>query len=377
MSGIYIHFPFCKKKCLYCAFYSIGNFQQYESYLQALQQEIDLRKDYLQEREIETLYLGGGTPSLLKISDLKAIVAQLKQHFTFAPHLEFTLEGNPDQLTLEYVEQLKELGVNRLSIGIQSFDNKVLQLLGRTHDSVQARQAIENALTAGIGNVTIDLIYGIYTRSLSEWQKELQVVKDYQLPHFSAYSLTVEENSLLERRINANKFPQLNENQSVEELECLIDFAQQSGYEHYEVSNFALPGFASRHNSHYWDGTPYLGLGPSAHSFDGQSRQWNCASVKEYAESLAQQRPFFTIERLTPNEQYNEYILLHLRTAAGISLAELTEKFGEESLQYLLQELRKIDTSLYTQACGRIRLTRKGIPLTDAITAELFKSSEE
>lgn len=376
MSGIYIHFPFCKKKCLYCAFYSTGNFQHYNSYLNTLLKEIDLRKNYLEDKTINTLYLGGGTPTLLKIQDIETIIQKLEKNFTFSSNLEFTIEGNPEQLTLDYICDLKKLGVNRVSIGIQSFNDKILKLIGRTHDAHQAHCAIENAISAGINNISIDLIYGIYDRTLSNWQEELQMVSQYALPHFSAYSLTVEENSLLERKIKAEKFPQPDDNQSINELQLLINFAQNFGYEHYEVSNFAQSGFKSQHNNHYWDGTPYLGLGPSAHSFDGNSRQWNCASIKEYCEAIAQGKAFFTTEHLTPTEQYNEYVLLRLRTSEGVSLQTLERKFGAESLQYFLKELSKIDTTLYRKSGDYIQITPQGIALTDAITAELFQTSD-
>ncbi len=376
MSGIYIHFPFCKKKCLYCAFYSIGNFQFYNSYLETLLKEIDLRNNYLEDKTINTLYLGGGTPTLLKINDIEAIIKKIRKYFTFSNNFEFTIEGNPDQLTLDYICDLKNLGVNRVSIGIQSFNDNILKLLGRTHDAHQAHLAIENVISAGINNISIDLIYGIYARTLSDWQKELQIISNYHLPHFSAYSLTIEENSQLERKIKTQKFPQLNDNQSIEELQLLINFAQEFGYEHYEVSNFAHSGFRSQHNSHYWDGTPYLGLGPSAHSFDGNSRQWNCASIKAYCEAIAQGKSFFSTEHLTTTEQYNEYVLLRLRTSEGLSLEELKQRFGEKALQYFLQELNKIDSTLYSKMGNYIQITPQGIALTDAITAELFQTSD-
>lgn len=372
MCGIYLHFPFCKKKCIYCAFYSIGNFQLYESYLNALLKEIELRRDYLGEGTIQTLYFGGGTPTLLSLVDVEKILNCISKYYTFESNFEFTFEGNPEQLSKEYLVGLKNLGVNRLSIGVQSFDDEVLHLLGRTHNANQACEAIENALQVGLENVSVDLIYGIYARSISLWRKELQNIAQFQVPHFSAYSLTVEENSLLERKIHQNRYPQLDENQSIEELGVLIDFAEQQGYEHYEVSNFAQKGFRSRHNSHYWDGTPYIGLGPSAHSFNGLTRQWNCASVKEYVQRLAAEEVFFETETLSRGERYNEYVLLHLRTARGISLRDVAETFGEVYKEYLLRELLKIDPIYYIRDAETIRISRQGIPLTDAITAELF-----
>ena len=260
MAGIYIHFPFCRAKCIYCNFYSIANLKYKNDFIDALMKEIALRKEYLKSEIIHTLYLGGGTPSLFSITELSEIKKQLDYFFTLSPDLEFTIEANPDQLNLDYLKSLKELGINRLSIGIQSLNNHILKILRRSHTAEVALQSINNALKAGFENISVDLIYGIFEREDKEWSGELEKIFSYPISHLSAYSLTVEENTLLNKKIATKEYAYPTEEKAIRDFTLLLDAARNAGFEQYEISNFAKNGQFSRHNFSYWQGVPYLGL---------------------------------------------------------------------------------------------------------------------
>ena len=285
---------------------------------------------------------------------------------------EFTIEANPEQVTPDYVKDLKKLGFNRISIGIQSFDDKILQLLGRLHDKNQAETAIINASNANFSNISIDLIYGIAARNNGDWHSELNHLKNFPITHFSAYALTVEENTLLHKKISNHTFSSSDDEQYLKEMNELFLFADDNNFEHYEISNFAKKNFHSLHNSNYWNGNSYLGLGASAHSFNQTSRQWNIANLKSYIESLNKNILPYEIEYLSPTDKYNEYILLHLRTNNGINLNELKSIFDNKKYNYLLQELSKINTEYYTISNESLKLTRKGIIISDDIISTLF-----
>lgn len=380
MSGLYVHFPFCNSKCIYCSFYSVATLTEKEAYLKALLEEIELKSTYLSDSKLHTIYFGGGTPSLFSPEELKSIIDKIHLFYTCDSNLEFTIEANPEQCSLSYLKALKGIGVNRLSIGIQSFNDDVLQFLGRKHDSRQAINAVQFAKEVGFDNISIDLIYGILNRKIGEWQQDLDIAFSLPVQHISAYALTVDENTKLFKQIQKTDptFSHFGKDQDEElalkDMKVLLDAMVTSVFKRYEVSNFAIPGFESQHNSNYWNGTHYLGLGASAHSFNGHSRSWNVASLTKYMNSISQGTSYSETELLTPVDLYNETIMLGIRTSKGIDLSVLLKKHGELFYQHLLHVLEVLDSELYDLTNNMLTLTAKGFPLTDYITEKLFLS---
>ena len=319
-----------------------------------------------------TVYFGGGTPTLLPVLLLEKILNAVYENFEVDSDAEITIEANPEQCSLDYLSALRKIGFNRLSIGIQSFNDEVLRFLGRTHSAKDALVAVENAQKAGFENISVDLMYGIYLRSLQDWERELKTVFGLLVKHLSAYSLTVEENTLLHKKIAQQIMLNLDEEQSLQEMKLLMEEAEKNGFEHYEVSNFALKDFRSKHNSNYWNGTPYVGFGAGAHSFTGDTRSWNIAHVEKYIQAIQKNEPCFETERLTPENQYNEYVLLRLRTKEGIDLKHLENCFGIEKRDYFLQALQSIDSSFYKIEYDVVTITKEGLPLLDYITEKLL-----
>ena len=354
MAGIYIHIPFCKSKCGYCGFYSLPSLKLKDRFLEALKGEIVERKDYLKREcfSIHTIYFGGGTPSLLSVMEIESLLQLIHTHYPVAANAEITLEANPDTLSLEYLQALCKLGINRLSIGIQSFFDNDLQYLGRKHDAQHARQCLDLAKQAGFDNISIDLIYGLPTSNAEQWNQNLDIFFAYDLPHLSAYALTLEPNSILTKQIELGKALPINEDDAVRDYGILCQRAKENGYLHYEISNFCRRGMHSKHNASYWFGTPYLGLGPSAHSFDGTSRQWNASNIEQY--NWATQK-----EQLSPEQQYDEYIMLRLRTHWGIDLKWLKREMGERFSNYCEQHAQPLI------AQGHLSQTREFLYLTD------------
>ncbi len=372
--GLYIHVPFCKSKCVYCGFYSTVNQKDMDKYLSALEKEIVLRKDEPAGKAFQTVYFGGGTPTLLQPAQLQGILDELHTRFHIEPDTEITIEANPEQLTPDYCKSLKSLGFNRLSIGIQSFQDEILQFLGRRHTAQQALQAVENAHNAGFNNISIDLIYGVNERNNELWKKELETAFSLPIKHFSAYALTVEENSLLYRRIQQHRDVEPDEDLASVQYTILSEMVDKSPFAQYEVSNFAIKGWESKHNSAYWDRTPYLGLGPAAHSFDGTHRSWNAPTLAAYFTQIADRKPFFERETLTETDRYNEYLLLRLRTRAGIDLREMEALFGRERTDGLLRHFETdVDTRHYEHTPDRLRLTSEGFWFADGIAGDLFE----
>lgn len=377
-SGLYIHVPFCKSKCVYCGFYSIVNHRDIEKFLSALSEEMTLRKEESAGKTIRTVYFGGGTPSLLPPSQLQYILDGIHRHYDIDPDAEITIEANPEQLALDYCMGLKTLGFNRISIGIQSFHDEILQFLGRKHTAKEALQAVENAHKAGFDNISIDLIYGVNERDNTLWLKELETAFAMPIRHFSAYALTVEENSLLYRRIRQHKTVEPDEDLASVQYAILSEAVAKSRFAQYEVSNFAVNGWESRHNSAYWDRTPYLGLGPAAHSFDGTHRSWNAPTLSDYFAQIGQRKPFHERETLTGTDRYNEYLLLRLRTRAGIDLREMEALFGRERTDGLLRHFETdVDTRHYEHTPGRLRLTSEGLWFADGIAGDAFEIEEK
>lgn len=373
MAGIYLHIPFCKQACYYCNFHFSTSLAQKDAMVQALLQEIRLQQNYLDGLTVSSIYFGGGTPSILPMDDLQTLLHTLRQHFDIAPEAEVTLEANPDDLTAGKLAALKAAGINRLSIGVQSFHEEDLHWMNRAHNSQQATQCITLAKAAGFDNITIDLIYGGPTLSDEGWAANVQQAIALKIPHLSCYALTVEAGTALDHFIKKKKMAAVDTDKAAKHFELLMQWMQAAGYEHYEISNFALPGWHSRHNSSYWQGKSYLGIGPSAHSFNGTSRQWNIANNATYIKEIQQGSLPFEKEILTPAMALNEYIMTSLRTAAGCNLQWVAEKFGpalrqqlETTSQQFLQNkwmLRDKDT---------LRLTPQGKLFADGIAAELF-----
>ena len=361
MAGIYIHIPFCRSKCGYCGFYSLPSLKMKDRFLEALKGEIVERKEYLNTPPINTIYFGGGTPSLLRAAEIGEVLHLINTHYPVAADAEITLEANPDTLSLEYLQALHALGINRLSIGIQSFFDNDLQYLGRKHDAQHARLCLDWAKQAGFGNISIDLIYGLPTSNAEQWNNNLDIFFGYGLPHLSAYALTLEPNSILTKQIELGKALPVNDDDALRDYEILCRRAKENGYLHYEISNFCQMGMHSKHNASYWFGTPYLGLGPSAHSFDGTSRQWNVSSVEKYSIRVPEpvEGPASEKEELTTEQLYNEYVMLRLRTHWGIDLKWLKREMGERFSTYCEQHAQPL------VAQGRLSQTREFLYLTD------------
>ena len=380
MAGIYIHIPFCNSKCAYCGFYSLPSLKLKEQFLEALKEEIVGRKEYLDGKTIGTIYFGGGTPSLLSIKEIGELLQLINTHYPVATNAEITLEANPDTLSLEYLIGLRQIGINRLSIGIQSFFDNDLQYLSRRHDANHARQCLDWAKQAGFSNISIDLIYGLPTSDAEQWNHNLDLFFEMDLPHLSAYALTLEPHSILTKQIELGKVQPVNEEDALRDYDILCQRAKENGYLHYEISNFCRRGMHSRHNASYWFGTPYAGFGPSAHSFDGTSRQWNVASVEQYCNALrhCEERSndvkcVQEKEQLTPEQLYNEYVMLRLRTHWGIDLKWLKREMGERYSTYCEQH------ALPLLAQGRLSRTREFLHLNDdqmlfadAVAEDLF-----
>ncbi len=368
MAGIYIHIPFCKKACHYCNFHFSTSTQLKDEFITALLQEISLQKDYLIE-PIETIYFGGGTPSILSIADLEIILKTLQQSFIWSKGLEMTLEANPDDISVEKIIDWKNLGINRLSIGIQSFVEKDLQWMNRAHDTTQAKKCIENAVTNGIDNLSIDLIYGTPNLSDEDWIANIKTASAMGIQHLSCYALTVEPDTALEKMILQKKKEPVDANKAAAQFEILMSLAPELGFEHYEISNFAQKGYRSQHNSSYWRGKPYLGLGPSAHSFNGSTRQWNIANNALYIQSLKSNSIPFEIETLGIKERCNEYIMTSLRTIEGMNIGLLKNAYN---LDVLSKVEKYFSSGLITKENNFLKLTSAGKLRADGIASDLF-----
>lgn len=370
MAGIYIHIPFCKKACYYCDFYFTTSKRLKGNFLTALKKEVFLRKQYLAPHDkVETIYFGGGTPSQFSGGEIGALIQQVKDNYPVAADVEVTVEANPDDLTPIFVKELKEAGVNRLSIGVQSFFNEHLQWMNRAHTANEAIEAIELAQTSGISNITLDLIYGIPGMTSFQWLKNLEQFFALNVPHLSAYSLTVEDKTPLDKLIRTGKYQGPSEGISAEHFELLMQVMDDKGWLHYEISNFASnEGMISRHNSAYWKNKPYVGLGPSAHSYNGSSRQWNVSQLQEYIDSLELGELRFEQEMIGDKERYNEKILTGLRTLWGVEVQELGA-FGAHFIQESASYIKTQDIEIKD---GRYLLTRKGKYIADTIASDLF-----
>lgn len=373
MPGLYLHIPFCKQACHYCNFHFSTSLRNREEMLPALLKELDLQRDYLGGAELASVYFGGGTPSLLRLSELEAIFNIINQLHRIAPDAEITLEANPDDLTREKLRDLKNYTpVNRLSIGIQSFDDDDLRWMNRAHSAAHAFACLNDARAVGFSDLTIDLIYGAPTTSDAQWAENLKIAFDSGIPHLSCYCLTVEEGTALGAFVKRGQQPPVDEEKAARQFEYLMAAAAERGYEHYEISNFSFPGRYARHNSSYWSGESYLGIGPSAHSFNGTSRQWNVANNALYIKSLSENKVPFEIEHLRPEQRYNEYVMTSLRTMWGADLGKIRQ-MGESYAAHFLREAQQFLNAGAMECAGEnYRLTLSGKLLADGIAAGLF-----
>ncbi|MBM3400760.1 MAG: radical SAM family heme chaperone HemW [Bacteroidetes bacterium] len=373
MAGIYIHIPFCKKACHYCDFHFSTSAQYKNQMLNALSSEIVLRKDYLDHEKIETIYFGGGTPSLLSADELKIIMDQITDQFEVSSYVEITLEANPDDLNKQYVREIRNSFINRFSIGVQSFHEDDLRWMNRAHTAAEALGAIKRIQDAGFENITADLIYGFPLLSNQKWEYNINQLVECRIPHLSTYAMTVEPKTALAAFINKGSERVMDENQSASQFLMLIDLLMESDFEHYEISNFAKPGMYSRHNSSYWNGVKYLGIGPSAHSFNGESRQWNISNNLKYITGLELKSIQAETEVLSIENRINEYIMTSLRTSKGMNLQVISEKFGsdysDEISLGLEGFLEKKWISINEQV---VSLTREGKLFADHIASDLF-----
>ncbi|GAB4251991.1 MAG: radical SAM family heme chaperone HemW [Vicingaceae bacterium] len=369
MAGIYLHIPFCKKACTYCNFHFSTSFKHQENVLAAIVQELKQRAASF-NYPVETIYFGGGTPSILNENQLSLFFKVLEKHYDITSSPEITLEANPDDLNSEKIKLLKKTGVNRLSIGIQSFKTEDLQFMNRTHTAQEAESAIKRSQDTGIENISVDLIYGTPTLTNSDWLVNLKKITALEVTHLSAYALTVEPKTALFHQVHTTKKVIMDEEKSLEQFELLMDFAPQNGFEQYEISNFSKKGFISRHNSAYWLDKPYLGVGPSAHSFQDNTRRWNLSNNLNYVNKINNQAVYFEQEHLTDKDLYNEKIFLKLRTKWGLSLDELP---NDTFKNFFIKNVEKfIQQQLINHEKDTFTLTTKGKTLADYIAQELF-----
>lgn len=372
MAGIYIHIPFCKQKCTYCDFHFSTTFEEYrQKMIESIANELVERKDYLENKRIKTIYFGGGTPSLLDQKELQLILDAVNKNFNVEEEIEISLEANPDDITDEKLEDWTAVGINRLSIGLQSFKTEDLEWMNRAHTVDEALTCVRKAQEAGISNLTVDLIYGLPNLSLAEWKSHIQQVIDFGVPHISAYCLTVEANTALSSLVKKGKIVVADDDQQSDQFKLLLSMLEENGFDQYEISNFSKDGFESKHNSNYWKGEWYLGVGPSAHSFNGVSRAWNIANNRKYLAAIDKGENHLETEILSSENQFNEYLLTGLRTIYGIDLQKL------ENISPLNDSFKTncdifLEEKWMTNTSNILVLTKEGRLKADYIASELF-----
>lgn len=374
MSGIYVHIPFCKQACHYCDFHFSTSLKNKDALVKSILTEIDIRMNYLPDKSIETIYFGGGTPSLLSEKDLFLILEKIYKQYKVSKDAEITLECNPDDLNNEKLKELKRLEINRLSIGLQSFNDEELIWMNRAHTAMESESSVKRAQDRGFENITIDLIYGSKFSTLNNWKKTLDKAIALDIKHISSYNLTIEDKTKLGHDFKTKKETAIDDEKSSEMFLEMIDRLEKSQFIHYEISNFGKEGFFSTHNSNYWKGAYYIGYGPSAHSFDGVSRQWNISNNPTYIKYIDEKNDaYFEKEILTEKERFNEYILTALRTIWGVNLNYLKKHFNEDFIKsFLNQIIYYIDQEQVIVHNETYTLTEKGKLLADKIASELF-----
>ncbi|RIV43113.1 radical SAM family heme chaperone HemW [Flagellimonas pelagia] len=372
MSGIYIHIPFCKQACHYCDFHFSTQMKKKDAMVDALIREMELRKNELGDEVVETIYFGGGTPSVLELQELERLIQAVYDHYKVIENPEITLEANPDDLSNDRIIQLSKSPVNRLSIGIQSFFEEDLKLMNRAHNAQEAENCIEEAVKH-FDNITIDLIYGIPGMDHDRWKANIQKALDFRLPHISSYALTVEPKTALEKLIQKGTVPQVDDGQAQEQFHILVDVLEEHGFVNYEISNFGKPGYFSKNNTAYWQGKKYLGIGPSAHSYDGISRTWNIRNNSIYIKQIQQGILPSEKETLTLTDRYNEYVMTGLRTIWGVSKEKIAKEFGPNYANYLEHQSEKFtEQQLLFWEEALLHTTKQGKFLADGIAADLF-----
>ncbi len=372
MSGIYIHIPFCKQACHYCDFHFSTSMKKKEEMVLALVKELEFRKDEFEKEEVETIYFGGGTPSVLSIDDIRFLIHSVYQNYNVIENPEITLEANPDDLDEETILQFANSPINRLSIGIQSFFEDDLQLMNRAHNMEEAKKCLAFA-TQHFDNISIDLIYGMPNMSNEKWLQNIETALSFNIPHISSYALTVEPKTALHKMIKLGTISTLDDDLAQQHFHILIDKLQENGFVHYELSNFGKPDYFSKNNTAYWLGKKYIGIGPSAHSFNGKSRSWNVSNNSLYLKAIAENKLPSETEILSKTDQYNEYIMTGLRTIWGVSLDKIETEFGSRFLEYLYQQAEKyISDNLLTVENNILKTTKKGKFLSDGIASDLF-----
>lgn len=375
MAGLYIHIPFCKKVCYYCDFHFVASLKNKSGLLNALHKELIFRKKEWDSYTFDTLYLGGGTPSVLSVSEVRQLTDTIFNTYRIAENFEYTIEANPDDLTIKYIDGLKKTTpINRFSIGIQSFRDNLLYKLNRRHTGEQAIQSIENVKKAGFNKITMDLIYGIPGLTDQQWIDTLETFISLGINHLSAYHLSIEPKTVFYVWQKKNRFKQIKEEQSLKQYEILVTLMKRHGFMHYEISNFAKNGEISRHNTSYWKGVPYLGIGPSAHSYQNLSRRWNIANNTKYITSIEQNLDdYFEMEHLSEAERYNDYMLISLRTIWGADLSYIQKEFAPSIYKSCLKTLQNIiPKGMITEKNGKIMLTEKGWFISDLLISEFF-----
>jgi oxygen-independent coproporphyrinogen-3 oxidase len=374
MPGLYIHIPFCRKACIYCDFHFSTNLEKQEQLVNAICKEIKERRNYLTGKKLNSIYFGGGTPSVLNVTEVKKILDSVYDSFEVNKSIEITFELNPEDAELKYLAEIRKLGVNRLSVGLQSFNNEELQWMNRVHTAQQSVDCIKIAKEAGFENISIDLIYGSRFQTEKSWKETLQKVFELNVPHISSYNLTIEGktklNSLLQKKEEAEVDTEL----SSRLFDILMEETQNHGYEHYEISNFCKPGFMAVHNSSYWKGAHYLGVGPAAHSYNGASRRFNVKSNSGYTQAIEAGKNYWEEEVLTEADKYNEYVLTRLRTNWGCDTDEIAEQFGHKYKEYFLRNLHQYETYI-SRNKNKITLNQKGKHFADGIASDLFLTS--
>ncbi|MEZ4876369.1 MAG: radical SAM family heme chaperone HemW [Flavobacterium sp.] len=372
MSGIYIHIPFCKQACHYCDFHFSTSLKKKDEMIAALAKEIELRKSEFQGEVVETLYFGGGTPSILQISDLRFLIDEVFKHYEVVENPEITIEANPDDLTEQRIIDLSKTSINRLSIGIQSFFEDDLKLMNRAHNSAEAKECLALA-SQYFDNISVDLIYGIPGMSNEKWLQNIETALSFNIPHISSYALTVEPKTALHTFIQKGIIPQPDDEVAQEHFQILVDKLIENNFIHYELSNFGKENYFSKNNSSYWLGKKYIGIGPSAHSYDGEKRGWNVSNNTLYIKSIQENKLPLETEILSKTDRYNEYIMTGLRTIWGISLDRIEKEFGKSYLDYLNQQSAKyIEDHLLFVDENVLRTTKNGKFLSDGIASDLF-----
>lgn len=375
MAGIYVHIPFCKSRCIYCGFYSTTLLEEKSRYVDCVCKELESRTDYLKKETINTIYFGGGTPSQLPLEAIRRILNKILENYSVDSNAEITMEANPDDVKPEFVEKLKETPINRISLGVQTFDDERLKFIHRRHSASQAIDAVNLLKANGYTNISIDLMFGFPGETLADWEKDIARATNLDVQHLSAYSLMYEEGTPLYHLLESGKVEEIDDELSVRMYGLLIDRLSEAGFHQYEISNFAKPDFHSRHNSSYWNNIPYLGIGAGAHSFNGNSRSWNIDNLIKYCEGIEKSENTTEKETLTEKQRYNERIMTRLRTSEGLNLKDFKTEFGEqrfETLRTAVRDLMNRYPGCLEQRFEFIRLTRNGIMISNQIMSDLF-----